>query len=196
MSINSFENNIVSNDTIGINVVLVNEHDEPVGLAEKLFAHQQGLLHRAFSVFIVRKKNDDYEILLQQRAQHKYHCGGLWTNACCSHPYAKENIETAALRRLQEELGFSVPLQKVGTFIYHAKLDNDLIEHELDHVLIGVYNDDTEINFNTEEVMSYRWAALPKINQEITDTPTLFTPWLLPALALVEEFLRDNKKIS
>lgn len=177
-----------------VKVILVNEQDEPIGLAEKLFAHQEGLLHRAFSIFIIRKQNAYDEILLQQRAQHKYHCGGLWTNACCSHPYRNESIEMAGMRRLQEELGFQVPLQKIGTFVYRAELNNNLIEHELDHVLVGSYIDTLKINFNTEEVMNYRWITLDQLYTEIRNTPTLFTPWLLPALSLVTQFLSNDKK--
>ncbi|HSU49504.1 MAG TPA: isopentenyl-diphosphate Delta-isomerase, partial [Segetibacter sp.] len=118
-------------------VILVNELDEQIGKMEKMEAHSKGLLHRAFSVFIF---NDQGEMLLQQRAVSKYHSGGLWTNACCSHPRPEEATEDAALRRLQEELGFTVSLAKIFDFRYNASFTNGLTEHEFDHVFVGTYN--------------------------------------------------------
>ena len=128
-------------------VILVNEQDAPIGVMEKMEAHKTGTLHRAFSIFIF---NSQGEMLLQQRAKGKYHSGGLWTNACCSHPQPGEQVEKAAERRLMEELGFSTSLEKVFDFLYKAGLDNGLTEHEFDHVFVGEYNG--AINFNTEEV--------------------------------------------
>src|ERR1700754_1322335 len=115
-------------------VILVNENDIPVGTMEKMEAHRKALLHRAFSVFIFNSKG---EMLLQQRADKKYHSGGLWTNACCSHPKPGEEIETAASRRLREELGFGTGLRKVFDFIYQSPFDNGLTEFEFDHVFFG-----------------------------------------------------------
>jgi isopentenyl-diphosphate delta-isomerase type 1 len=171
-------------------VVLVNEHDEQIGLADKLLAHQQGLLHRAFSVFVLRYHNGRYEVLLQQRAQHKYHCGSLWTNTCCSHPFEQETIIEAASRRLQEEL---VPLQKIGVFCYRAQLENGLVEHEIDHVLIGFYEkDDFSIPFNSEEVMACDWVAVDNLREKILNAPQLYTPWILEAFGFVEKYLVSN----
>src|SRR5689334_9028970 len=117
-------------------VILVDEQDNPLGFAEKLTAHQQGLCHRAFSVFVLRK-NPEWEILLQQRAQDKYHSPNLWTNTCCSHPLPGETIQSAAERRLKEECGISLPLTIIGRFHYIAELDNGLTENEVDYVLLG-----------------------------------------------------------
>ena len=115
-------------------VILVDEKDNQVGLMPKLEAHQKGLLHRAFSVFIF---NSDYELLLQKRAFSKYHSGGLWTNTCCSHPRDGEDTIDAANRRLYEEMGIETSLRKVFDFIYKAELDNNLTENEFDHVFYG-----------------------------------------------------------
>src|SRR5882724_7307700 len=100
-------------------------------------AHEKALLHRAFSVFIFNSKG---EMLLQQRAMNKYHSGGLWTNACCSHPYFEEDTLAAAEKRLQEEMGFTAPLAKAFEFIYKAPFENGLTEHEYDHVFTGIYD--------------------------------------------------------
>ena len=118
-------------------VVLVDEQDKPVGVMEKMQAHREGKLHRAFSVFIF---NDKGEMLLQQRAFNKYHSAGLWTNACCSHPKPNETTETAAARRLNEELGFKTSLEKLFDFTYKASFENGLTEYEFDHVFSGIYN--------------------------------------------------------
>jgi len=118
-------------------VILVNEQDEQVGIMEKMQAHREGKLHRAFSVFIFNNKR---EMLLQQRALNKYHSGGLWTNACCSHPKPNESTEAAAKRRLKEELGFETTLEKNFDFTYKADFENGLTEYEFDHVFSGVYN--------------------------------------------------------
>ena len=124
-------------------VILVNEHDTPIGLMGKLEAHQKALLHRAFSVFIL---NDKGEIMLQQRAASKYHSPNLWTNTCCSHPRQGETTIEAGKRRLQEEMGFVTELTDILSFIYKAPFDNGLTEHELDHILIGYYNAPPTIN--------------------------------------------------
>ena len=117
-------------------VVLVDVNDNELGTADKMQAHEKGLLHRAFSIFVVRETNGVKEVLLQQRALTKYHCAGLWSNTCCSHPQSGENITQSAINRLTEELGFTVNnLIWVDSHCYKAKLSNDLIEHEFDHLL-------------------------------------------------------------
>lgn len=171
-------------------VVLVDEQDQPIGTAEKMAAHQQGLLHRAFSVFVVRKVGTEYEILLQQRNNDKYHCGGLWTNTCCSHPRVNEEITDAAQRRLHEEMGLQLNLHKLGSFIYKAEFENSLIEHEYDHVLLGFYNDEA-ININPDEVQNFTWMLLSELEDSLMMKPELYTPWLQPALAVVQTSLAE-----
>jgi isopentenyl-diphosphate delta-isomerase type 1 len=166
-------------------VILVDEHDRPIGVAEKLLAHREGKLHRAFSVFILRKNGSAWQVLLQQRQQDKYHCGGLWSNTCCSHPMPKETILAAATRRLQQEMGFCVALNAAGTFIYKAEFANGLIEYELDHVLFG-YTQRDEFEVNVEEVMDYRWMDLKQFEQNLANQPALYTPWLATALAMLK----------
>src|SRR4051812_27807392 len=131
-------------------VILVNERDEALDQMEKIEAHKKGLLHRAFSVFIFNSKR---EMLLQRRAAGKYHSGGLWSNACCSHPYPGEATDAAAVRRLKEELGFSTAVHKAFDFTYRAAFDNGLTEHEFDHVFVGEYNG--VIRPNADEVCDY-----------------------------------------
>ena len=153
-------------------VILVNEFDEAIGEMEKMEAHEKGILHRAFSVFIFNDKN---ELLLQKRASSKYHSGGLWSNSCCSHPRSGEHVVDAGVRRLTEELGFSVPLTSSFSFIYEAKLENDLIEHELDHVLIGRYSD--EPIMNPEEVEDWKYMSLSDLDSDMKQHPELYTIW-------------------
>ena len=171
-------------------VILVDEQDKAIGTAEKLAAHEQALLHRAFSIFIVRYKQDEPELLLQQRAKHKYHSPGMWTNTCCSHPRPDETVQQAAGRRLYEEMGFSVPLQPLGVFKYQACFDNGLTEYEIDHVLMGEFDDICVVSVNPEEIMAYRWVNVAEVEREIEQYPKIYTPWFLEALAIVRPALR------
>ena len=153
-------------------VVLVNEHDEPIGLMPKLEAHEKGVLHRAFSVFVFNGKE---ELMLQQRALSKYHSPGLWTNTCCSHQRDGEHSIEAGKRRLQEEMGFVCDLKESTSFIYKAPFDNGLTEHELDHILIGTFNEEPTIN--PEEVASWKWMSLGAIKKDMKETPEIYTAW-------------------
>jgi isopentenyl-diphosphate delta-isomerase len=153
-------------------VILVDEQDQALGLMEKMEAHEKGLLHRAFSVFVF---NDKGELMLQQRALDKYHSGGLWTNTCCSHPRDGESVDDAAHRRLQEEMGFDCKLEKKFHFIYKRELDKGLTEHELDHVFFGVYNDAP--NINADEVASYKFVDMRTLKTDMQNNPHLFTEW-------------------
>ncbi|MCB0430160.1 MAG: isopentenyl-diphosphate Delta-isomerase [Flavobacteriales bacterium] len=164
-------------------VVLVNRLDHPVGTMEKMKAHREGKLHRAFSVFVFNRKG---ELLLQQRAHTKYHSGGLWTNTCCSHPRPGEDIEHAAKRRLREEMGFECDLFHAFSFIYKKHLDQGMIEHELDHVWIGSYNGPFRIN--TDEVAATRFVSPEKIRNEIALSPATFTEWFRICFEQVEKF--------
>lgn len=164
-------------------IILVNELDEQTGTAEKMEAHHKALLHRAFSVFIFNEKG---EMLLQQRALTKYHSGGLWTNACCSHPKPGEETINGAKRRLNEELGFTADITKAFDFIYTASFDNGLTENEYDHVFTGIYNG--PIIPNTEEVMAYEYKSMEKIKEELQKNPQLYTAWFIIAFPRLEEY--------
>ena len=154
------------------NVVLVDRNDNPMGLMPKLEAHEKGVLHRAFSVFILNQKG---QLMLQRRALDKYHSPGLWTNTCCSHPKESESNIEAGVRRLKEEMGFTTPLKPIFSFIYKSKFDNGLTEHEFDHVLLGYY--DKQPFINTIEVSEWKWMSLDKIILEIKNKPEDFTVW-------------------
>lgn len=154
-------------------VILVDELDAVIGESEKMRAHELGLLHRAFSIMIFNSKN---EVLLQQRALIKYHSGGLWANACCSHPRPGENLEKAAHRRLKEEMGFDCPLKEIFSFCYREDFGKGLIEHEYDHVFEGKY--DGLIVPNPLEVAQYRWCTWDFLEADIKKNPKLYTYWL------------------
>ena len=158
-------------------VILVDENDNPIGISEKIEAHQAGKLHRAFSIFIF---NASGQMLLQKRASGKYHSGGLWSNACCSHPNPGESTEAAAHRRLKEELGFDCPLAEVHQFVYRADLDSGLCEHEYDHVLIG--SSDAEPVVNPAEVDDWKWIDLAALREDLQRNPADYTYWLRVSL--------------
>lgn len=174
-------------------VILVNEKDETVGIAEKLQAHREGLLHRAFSILLYRKTATGFECLLQRRAFCKYHSPGLWSNTCCSHPRPHESVLEAAHRRLREELNLSAELFRIGQFIYRAELENDLIEHELDHVLIGEMQKDIFINPNPEEISETKWVSASELTQLLQTHPKQFTAWLDSVLMMVMEFISATR---
>ena len=153
-------------------VILVDQQDNPIGLMEKIEAHEKALLHRAFSVFVFNEKN---ELMLQQRAAEKYHSPLLWTNTCCSHQRDGESNIEAGKRRLQEEMGFSCELEEVFSFIYKAPFDNGLTEHEYDHVMIGTFNDEPIVN--PEEVATYKWMPLEEVKRDIENHPEEYTAW-------------------
>lgn len=153
-------------------VILVDTNDNPIGLMNKLEAHEKAILHRAFSVFILNDKN---ELMLQQRAQHKYHSPLLWTNTCCSHQRENETNIQAGTRRLREEMGFETELKEMFHFIYKAPFDNGLTEHELDHVMIGYYNNMPDIN--KEEVESWKWMKIEDVKNDMITNPDQYTIW-------------------
>ena len=167
------------------NVILVDEKDNQVGLMPKLEAHQKGLLHRAFSIFIF---NSDYKLLLQKRASSKYHSGGLWTNTCCSHPRDGEDTIDAANRRLYEEMGIKTSLRKVFDFIYKADLDNNLTENEFDHVFYGVYNDDPVLN--REEADDFKWIDMETLKNDIDNNADKYTVWFKIAFDYFYNYLK------
>ena len=164
-------------------VILVNEHDEQLGTMEKMEAHQKGLLHRAFSIFIFNSKG---EFLLQRRAPGKYHNGGLWTNTCCSHPLPGEEVLSAANRRLFEEMGFTTSLSHAFNFTYSATFANGLTEHEFDYVLTGIY--DGEITINESEVSDYCFKTIIDIEVSLETHPHKYTAWFKIALPRIKIF--------
>ena len=172
-------------------VILVDHDDRETGVMEKIQAHREALLHRAFSVFVFNSKG---ELMLQQRALGKYHSPGLWTNTCCSHPRPGEDTENAAHRRLEEEMGLDCTLTKIFHFTYKAPFDNNLTEHEVDHVFVGF--SDTLPVINPDEVESYRFATLDDISVEMAENPELFTVWFQIAFERVAEYYlnRELKK--
>lgn len=151
---------------------MVSEADDQLGLMGKMEAHKKGVLHRAFSVFIFNKSG---QLLLQQRAHGKYHSPGLWTNTCCSHQREGESNVEAGKRRLKEEMGFNCDLKEVFWFIYKADFDNGLTEHELDHVMVGYYNQDPVVN--EQEVASFKWMSLKDVKDDISGNPERYTEW-------------------
>lgn len=155
-------------------LILVDEQDREVGIMGKMEAHEKGILHRAFSVFII---NEAGEWLMQQRAHSKYHSPGLWTNACCSHPAPGETVQEAAVRRVKEELGIEIPEpESLFTFQYQVAFNNGLFEHELDHVLLHRLSSQ-KFNLNKEEVETVNWFSAEVIADKLEQHPEQFTHW-------------------
>ncbi|MBN2892869.1 MAG: isopentenyl-diphosphate Delta-isomerase [Bacteroidales bacterium] len=173
-------------------VILVDKKDNEIGTVDKMEAHVQGLLHRAVSVLIFNTKG---EMLLQQRAFDKYHSGGLWTNATCTHPRKNESNIDAAKRRLVEEMGISAELEEKFIFKYKAFLDNDLIEHELDHVFFGVT--DKFPVLNSEEAVNFKYISYLELITDIEQNPDLYTVWFKIIMKEGEkEIFKMNNKLS
>jgi isopentenyl-diphosphate delta-isomerase len=171
-------------------VILVDENDQQIGQIEKIEAHRKGELHRAFSIFIFNSKGD---MLLQQRALKKYHSGGLWTNACCSHPRPGEDTHEAAQRRLKEEMGIDAPIEKIFDFTYKATFDNGLTEHEFDHVFIGYY--DGEVDINHDEVENYAFAKMQRIRDTLPakSHEFMYTAWFRIAFPKVDQWWQNKQ---
>jgi isopentenyl-diphosphate delta-isomerase len=167
-------------------VILVNEADKEIGTMEKMLAHERAALHRAISIFIFNEKG---EMLLQQRATKKYHSGGLWTNACCSHPRPNEDVESAATRRLYEELGFKTPLTKVFDFVYKASFDNGLTEYEFDHVFAGKY--DGVIHPDINEIQDYCYKSMDEIERLLQSHPHKYTAWFSLAFPRIHKWTQQ-----
>ena len=167
-------------------VVLVDKSGNQIGLMPKLEAHQKGILHRAFSIFLFNSKN---QILLQKRSLIKYHSAGLWTNTCCSHPRDGEDIIDAGKRRLYEEMGIKTELKKEFEFTYKEVLGNGLTEHEFDHVLIGNFNGNPILN--KDEVEDWKWMSLEEIEKNINENKDDYTVWFVIAF---NYFYKNFKK--
>lgn len=169
-------------------LILVDEDDNEVGTLDKVSVHQKGLLHRAFSVFIFNSKGD---LLLQQRADEKYHSPGLWSNTCCSHPGKGEELATAVTRRLQEEMGMEVATQFQFSFIYRTEFEDGLKEHEFDHVYFGRTDDLPKPN--ASEVKDWKYLNLQKLEEEIGSNPQNYTAWLKICLAEVMKHFEQKR---
>ncbi|MEP7141849.1 MAG: isopentenyl-diphosphate Delta-isomerase [Ferruginibacter sp.] len=174
-----------------MDVILVDEKDQPIGTMEKMEVHQKALLHRAFSVFIF---NDKGEMLLQKRSDNKYHSAGLWTNACCSHPRPGTDTLQAAGERLQEEMGFSTDLEKVFDFIYKTPYDNGLTEYEFDHVLVGRYSG--VISPNPDEVADFCFKPVTEIKDSLKSHSDKYTAWFKIAFPKLEAYIKKLAKNS
>lgn len=165
-------------------VLLVDEQDQVIGTAEKMKAHYDGALHRAFSVLIFNSKK---ELLLQQRASQKYHSGGLWTNTCCGHPTNPENTLEDARQRLKFEMGICTEIQPTFNFQYFVDFGNGLFEHEIDHVFVGNYEGD--IPFNADEVAEFKWLSLEKLEEEMRNKPEIYTEWFKILYPRIKEYI-------
>lgn len=165
-------------------IVLVDDNDTAIGVMEKLQAHREGRLHRAFSIFVF---NSAGELLLQKRHSGKYHSAGLWANTCCSHPRPGESLKAATHRRLQEEMGFDCEMSPGFSFIYKVPFDNGLVENEYDHVYIGHYDSDPVPH--PLEVEDWRWVSLPVLQQQIHDEPEHYVHWLQLIIDKVRRYM-------
>lgn len=163
-----------------IEVILVDYLDRPTGKMEKLEVHEKGLLHRAVTVYVF---NSRHELLLQRRASGKYHCGGLWSNTCCGHPYPQEATRAAAERRLREEMGLTLTLTPVFELSYNLPLSNGLTEHEYGHVFFAI--SDEQPNLNPEEADAWCYRSVAQIQRDIAQHPAQFTPWFLYTFARI-----------
>jgi isopentenyl-diphosphate Delta-isomerase len=172
-------------------VILVNENDEMIGTMDKMDAHRAPHLHRAFSIFIF---NSNDQLLLQKRNSSKYHSGGLWTNACCSHPSPGEDIKNAAQNRLVEEMGFSTAIKEAFHFTYQHRFDNGLYEHEYDHVFVCIY--DGEVNPDPEEVEDHCYKSFDEIRTSIESHPSKYTVWFVIAFPMIEQWFERKNSIK
>jgi len=168
-------------------LILVDENDRETGEEEKLKAHKDGKLHRAFSIFVFNSRG---ELLLQRRALGKYHSPGLWTNTCCSHPRPGESLMDAAHRRLAEEMGFDCPLKEAFSFIYRVEFENGLIEHEFDHVILGKC--DAKPDPDPEEVEEWKWVSLSDVIEDVRKRPGRYTYWFRIAVERLAKWLEEN----
>ena len=174
-------------------VLAVDRLDQPLGVIEKHKAHRNGILHRAFSIFLFRSSGSSFQVLLQQRAHGKYHSGGLWTNTCCSHAEENTPLEITAQDRLKTEMGFSCKLYRAGSFYYKANVDNGMVEHEIDHVFVGLHNPKL-IQPNPKEVQDYQWQDVPFLLNLPIEKRGEFTVWFFQAFDLAWKFITLSKE--
>ena len=172
-------------------VILVDRHDRKTGVSGKMKAHHKGLLHRAVSVFVINTRG---EWILQRRALDKYHSNGLWTNTCCTHPLPGEKVSVSAKRRLKEEMGIECDLFELFSFIYKEKLDNELIEHEFDHVFLGIT--DNEPVINEKEVEEWEAVSFKDLHDDILKNPSDYTYWFKMIYERVNNTIHNLKEIK
>ncbi|MGN1417980.1 MAG: isopentenyl-diphosphate Delta-isomerase [Acutalibacteraceae bacterium] len=169
-------------------LILVNLNDEPIGHLDKTQTHRTAQLHRAFSVFLYKIVDKKIYMLLQKRAEDKYHSGGLWTNACCSHPRTGETLQEAVPRRMKEELGISTPVREVFSFTYFHRFSQTCAEFEYDHVFIGEWEE--QVNPDPQEIAQTAWVEISELERQMTQNPDSFTAWFMIAAPKVNQLLR------
>lgn len=167
-------------------IVLVDLDDQITGSETKTRVHEEGLLHRAFSIFIL----DDTKMLLQRRSIDKYHSGGLWSNACCSHQRENELLDEAVHRRMNEELGFDCSLNEMFSFIYRTVFENGLTEYEYDHVFVGEYSGTISINY--EEASEVKWFEFEELKRMMQSNPELFSSWFIIAAPRIIRIIEEK----
>lgn len=182
-------------------VILIDQHDQEIGKAEKIKAHQDGLLHRAFSVCLYRPIHPslsldpfkNFELLLQKRHKTKYHSGGLWTNTCCSHPQPNQNIQTEAEKSLLYEMGITASLKEISVFHYKGSLGNDLIENEIDHVFAGQFSPQS-FSPNFQEIEDYQWISLDSLKKRLKSSSSEFTIWFPKVFNVFCDYIEQKEK--
>ncbi len=167
-------------------IIMVNLNDEEIGKGEKMWVHRNDKLHRAFSVFVISGE----KMLIQKRKLDKYHSGGLWANACCSHPRTGEILGDAVPRRMKEELGFSAEAEELFHFVYRAVFDNGITEYEFDHVFLCEY--DGDIYPSEEEIDCVKWIEIGELKKDVLEHPQKYAAWFLIALPRLLEILEDK----
>jgi isopentenyl-diphosphate delta-isomerase len=169
-------------------VIKTNYYNQNCGNSEKIYAHQNKELHRAFSVFV---HDGNGNMLIQKRAKEKYHSGGLWTNACCSHPIT-EDIEIEAKQRMREELGFSCEIEYVDDFIYYAEFENGINEFELDSIYVGRCDNFSVVSYDDTEVEEVKWINIDALVDDVCINPSKYTRWFITALYIVVRYLKTK----
>ena len=173
-------------------LILVDSEDTVIGEMEKMHVHEKGFLHRAFSIFIFRHTVSGLELLMQRRAFNKYHSSGLWANSCCGHPRPGEITKNAAIRRLGEELGLVIDLEKIGNLLYKKQVTNNLIEHEYDHIYIGFWQGE-KIFPHPNEVYEIGWWSIKEIQNRLISNEQLFAAWFIDAFNIVIKSIKNEK---